>query len=138
MRFAHAMIQVRDLARAIDFYEKALGLHVVDRHHYDGATLVYMSGADPGFELELLAPEAWPYRDAPEPGRTHIAFTVDDLDVEQTRLAALAIPADPVTDYIANGRHQTRYFYFSDPEGNQIEFLEPHGRYAKNGSQSHA
>jgi catechol-2,3-dioxygenase len=26
--------------------------------------------------------------------------------------------------------HQTRYFYFADPEGNQIEFLEARGRYA--------
>lgn len=138
MRFAHAMIHVRDLAGAVDFYEKALGLKVVDRHRYDGATLVYMRGVHPGFELELLAPLAWPYSARPEPGRTHIAFTVDDLDCEYARLKALAIPAEPVNNYTANGIHQTRYFYFTDPEGNQIEFLEPAGRYASDRSDSHA
>jgi lactoylglutathione lyase len=126
----HYMIHVRNLEDAISFYEKALKLTVADRHRYDGATLVYMRGSGSSFELELIAPEAWPYGNAPEPGRTHIGFTVDDLEAERARLAGLGIATDGITDYAANGAHQTRYFYFTDPEGNQIEFLEPHGRFA--------
>jgi lactoylglutathione lyase len=130
MKPVHYMIHVRNVAEAISFYERALGFVVTDRHRYEGITLVYMRGSGSAFELELLSPDTWNYAQRPEPGRTHIAFTVDDLDAEHTRLARLAITADPVNDYVANGAHQTRYFYFYDPEGNQIEFLEPHGRYA--------
>lgn len=130
MRPAHHMIHVQYLARAIAFYERALDFVEVDRHHYDSATIVYMRGTDSAFELELLCPETWPYDIQPESGRAHIAFTVVDLDAEHQHLTSHGFAVDPVSDYVANGIHQTRYFYFYDPEGNQIEFLEPHGRYA--------
>ena len=130
MKPVHYMIHVRNLEGAISFYEKALNLAVVDRHRYDGATLVYMRTPHTSFEVELVAPDEWPYADKPEFGRTHIAFTVDDLCQEHVRLAKLGVSVDQIMSYTANGAHQTRFFYFNDPEGNQIEFLEPHGRYA--------
>lgn len=130
LRFAHAMIQVRDIDAAIAFYERALELRVVDRHAYDGTVLVYMRCGDQAFELELLSESPWAFQGKPENGRTHIAFTVDDLEAERERLVALGISVDQITDYYANDRLQTRYFYFCDPEGNQIEILEAMGRYA--------
>ena len=130
MKPAHYMIHVSNLAEAITFYEMALGFAIADRHRYHGATLVYMRGPDSGFELELVSQDSWDFTQMPEPGRTHIAFTVDDLDAEHTRLTKFAINPEPIRDYAANGVHQTRYFYFYDPEGNQVEFLESKGRYA--------
>lgn len=130
MNAAHFMIQVRDLDRAVAFYEKALLFVEVDRHRYDGATLVYLRGRGSPFEIELIAPDDWPYAERPEPGRSHIAFTVSHLEGEWERLQCIGIGAGQITDHAANGVHQTRYFYFADPEGNQIEFLEAHGRYA--------
>lgn len=124
------MIHVRDLERAIAFYRDALGAHLVDRHRYEGAALAYLRWPGAAFELELLAPDIWPYSPAPEPGRTHLAFTVEGLEAEHARLAGLGIAVDAITDYVANGSHQTRFFYLHDPEGNQIEVLEFHGRYA--------
>lgn len=129
MRPAHAMIQVRDLSRAASFYERALGFAEVDRHAYEGATLVYLRGRECPFEIELIAPHCWPFAERPESGRTHLAFTVDDLEAERARLLRLGIAPDPIADHVANGAHQTRYFYFYDPEGNGIEFLEAKGRY---------
>ena len=127
---AHHMIHVRDFAGAIDFYTSALCAVVADRHAYDGTRLAYLRWPDSAFELELVCPDTWPFADGPEPGRTHIAFTVDDLDREHARLSALGLSPDPVSDYRANDIHQTRYFYLCDPEGNQIELLEAQGRYA--------
>lgn len=124
------MIHVRDLQAAVDFYTSALAAEVVDRHSYDGARLVYLRWPDTAFELELVCPDVWPFAATPEPGRSHLAFTVDDLDREHARIAALGVTLDPVSPYRANGVHQTRYFYFCDPEGNQIELLEAYGRYA--------
>jgi lactoylglutathione lyase len=130
MRVAHCMIHVRDLGRAVAFYAMALRFREVDRHHYDGATLVYLRGDEAPFEIELICPQQWHYEERPEPGRNHLAFCVADLVAERARLQGLGVETDPITDHVANGMHQTRYFYFADPEGNQIEFLEAHGRYA--------
>lgn len=133
LRLAHAMIQVRDLEAAIAFYEGVLGLIVVERHSYDGAALAYLRSQGGEVELELLSEEPWRYAGAPEKGRNHIAFTVADVAAEHARLRALGIACGEVSDYRANGRLQTRFFYFYDPEGNEIEILEAMGRYAAPG-----
>lgn len=128
LRLAHAMIQVRELDRAIAFYQQALGLRLVDRHVYDSAELAYLRGAG-GAELELLSERPWRFAAAPETGRNHVAFTTADLDAEHARIAGLGIPCGAISDYVANGRLQTRFFYLYDPEGNEIEILEATGRY---------
>jgi hypothetical protein len=43
----------------------------------------------------------------------------------------MGVRLDPIDDYVANGVVQTRFFYLYDPDGNQIEFLEARGRYAR-------
>ena len=128
LRLAHAMIQVRELDRAIAFYQQALGLGLVDRHVYEGAELAYLRG-EGGVELELLSERPWRFATTPEAGRTHVAFTTADLDAEHARIAGLGISCGAIGDYVANGRLQTRFFYVYDPEGNEIEILEATGRY---------
>ncbi|MCB1379254.1 MAG: Rieske 2Fe-2S domain-containing protein [Alphaproteobacteria bacterium] len=130
---AHTMIHVRDLDGAIEFYVKAFGLEVVERHACDGARLVYLCAADSDYELELVCPAHWTFADSPEPGRTHIAFAVKNLEAEHRRLSALDLEPGTITAYHANGIFQTRYFYLNDPEGNQIEVLESRGRYGSRG-----
>lgn len=133
LRFAHAMIQVQDLERAIGFYGRVLGLSLAERHEYDGASLAYLRDRHGLIELELLSERPWRFRDAPEQGRSHIAFTVPDVTAEHARIGALGITCSEVSDYHADGRLQTRFFYLYDPEGNEIEILEAMGRYAARG-----
>lgn len=135
LRFAHAMIQVRDLERAITFYQQALGLTLAERHSYEGASLAYLRAADGAAEIELLCETPWRFGNWPEKGRTHIAFTVDDLEAEHARMRALGAPCSDITRYEANGRLQTRFFYLYDPEGNEIEILQAMGRYIARGEQ---
>lgn len=130
LRLAHAMVQVRDLDAAIAFYERALGLAVVDRHAYEGASLAYLRAPGGGAELELLSEHPWRFASRPETGRSHVAFTVGDLAAAHARVSALGLDCGAITDYRANGKLQTRYFYLYDPEGNEIEILEAMGRYA--------
>lgn len=130
LRFAHAMIQVRDIERSIAFYEQALGLRLAERHSYEGATLAYLRASDGSAEIELLSETPWRFGDWPEKGRTHIAFAVDDLEAEHQRLKGLGAPCGDITPYEANGRLQTRFFYLYDPEGNEIEILQAMGRYS--------
>lgn len=129
LRLAHAMIQVRDLEAAIAFYVRVLGLRLAERHSYDGASLAYLQAPGGGSEVELLCEHPWRHADTPERGRSHVAFTVPDILAEHARIAALGVPLGSVTDYVANGCLQTRFFYLYDPQGNEIEILEAMGRY---------
>lgn len=135
LRFAHAMIQVQDLERAMDFYQRVLGLVLADRHDYDGAALAYLRAADGTTELELLSEQPWRFRPAPERGRNHVAFTVTNVAAEHARISALGVACGEVSDYVAHGRLQTRFFYLYDPEGNEIEILEAMGRYTAQGGR---
>jgi len=128
LRLAHAMVQVHQLDQAIAFYQLALGLSLADRHSYEGAELAYLRG-DGGAELELLSERPWRFAAAPEAGRSHVAFTTADLEAEHARIRGLGISCGAISDYIANGRLQTRFFYLYDPEGNEIEILQAMGRY---------
>lgn len=128
LRLAHAMLQVRQLDEAIAFYQHVLGLSLVDRQSYEGAELAYLRG-DSGAELELLSERPWRFAARPEVGRTHVAFTTADLEAEHARIQGLGISCGAISDYVANGRLQTRYFYLYDPEGNEIEILHATGRY---------
>jgi len=125
----HCMVHVRVLDRAEAFYTRVLGLRVAERHVYTEGVMTYLAMPGTGFELELICPRDWPFANRPEPGRTHVAFTIDDLDAEHARLRGLGVPVDPIEDHHANGVFQTRYFFFLDPDGNQLEYLEPVGRY---------
>jgi lactoylglutathione lyase len=131
MKPIHCMIMVTDLERSAGFYEAVLGCRVVDRHRYPGHELVYMRAPEGGFEIELIEaekPEASPRVETP---LWHLAFGIDDLEGEFRRLREMGVRLDPISDYVANGAFQTRFFYLYDPDGNQIEFLEARGRYAR-------
>lgn len=49
----HSMIRVLDEARSVEFYKKAFKLDVADRLDFTDFTLVYLSNAETGFEVEL-------------------------------------------------------------------------------------
>jgi catechol 2,3-dioxygenase-like lactoylglutathione lyase family enzyme len=134
LRFAHAMIQVRDLEKAVRFYAEVLGFAVAARHDYEGASLVYLRCPRSGCEVELLSEKPWRFTERPETGRNHIAFASSELEAERSRIAALGVPCGDITPYEANGRLQTRFFYIYDPEGNEIEILESVGRYSEEGN----
>lgn len=130
LSLAHVMIQVRDLERAIDFYTRAFGLAVDERHDYEGASLAYLRDPGGAVEVELLSERPWRFVASPERGRSHIAFTCADLAAEHARLEKLGAACGSITPYEANGKLQTRFFYLYDPEGNEIEILESTGRYS--------
>ena len=76
----HSMIRVLDEARSIQFYETAFGLSVADRLDFSDFTLIYLSNAESGFELELTVnkDQSGPY-DLGD-GYGHLAVSVADLD----------------------------------------------------------
>ncbi|WP_121634304.1 VOC family protein [Tropicibacter alexandrii] len=126
----HSMIRVFDEARSVDFYDRAFGLKVADRLDFPDFTLVYLSNADSGFELELTINKD---RKAPYDlgdGYGHFAVSVDDLDAEHARFEAEGLAPRKLVDFAPAGTRVARFFFVADPDGYQIEVLERGGRFS--------
>lgn len=126
----HSMIRVLDEARSVDFYHRAFGLAVADRLDFPAFTLVYLSNAETGFELELTI-----NKDRTEPydlgdGYGHLAVSVADLDAEHARFEAEGLAPRKLVDFAPDGTRIARFFFVADPDGYQIEVLERSGRFA--------
>ena len=128
-RMIHSMIRVLDEARAVAFYRIAFGLELADRLDFDGFTLIYLSNAETGFELELTV-----NKDRSEPydlgdGYGHLAVSVADLDAEHARLTEAGLAPRKIVDFRNDGQPVARFFFIADPDGYQIEVIERGGRF---------
>jgi lactoylglutathione lyase len=126
---AHSMIRVLEEARSVDFYKTAFGLKVADRLDFETFTLIYLSNAESGFELELTV-----NKDRTEPynlgdGYGHFAVTVDDLEAEHARFTAEGLGPRKLVDFQNNGVPVAKFFFVADPDGYQIEVIQRAGRY---------
>jgi lactoylglutathione lyase len=125
----HSMIRVLDEARSVAFYETAFGLRVADRLDFPAFTLIYMSNAETGFELELTVNKdrtaAYDLGD----GYGHLAFSVADVDAEHARMTEAGLAPRKLVDFAPAGTVIARFFFIADPDGYQIEVLRRGGRY---------
>ena len=125
----HAMIRVLDETQSVVFYLGAFGLTVADRLDFDSFTLIYLSNAESGFELELTVnkgrTEAYDLGD----GYGHLAFSVDDVDATHARLTAAGLAPRKLVNFAPAGAVIARFFFIADPDGYQIEVLQRGGRY---------
>ena len=125
----HSMIRVLDEARSLAFYKTAFGLTVADRLDFPEFTLVYLSNAETGFELELTV-----NKDRTEPydlgdGYGHVAFSVEDVDALHARLQAEGFAPRKLVDFAPGNEVIARFFFVADPDGYQIEVLKRAGRF---------
>ena len=118
-RFDHFNINVTNLEKSIQFYEKALGLHESHRKEAaDGSfILVYLTDGCTGFSLELT----W-LRDHPQPynlgeNEFHLALEADDFAVAYAMHKALGCI---VFENPAMG-----IYFIADPDNYWIEILPP-------------
>jgi len=126
----HMMIRVLEEARSVAFYRTAFGLDIAGRYGFDGFTLIYMSGSESPFEVELTVNHG---RSEPYDignGYGHIAFTVGDLDTEHARLKAAGHTPGDIKQMDRDGQKFGRFFFITDPDGYKIEVLERSGRFA--------
>ena len=128
-KMIHSMIRVLDEARSIAFYSQAFGLWVADRFDFETFTLIYMSNAETGFELELTV-----NKDQAEPyglgnGYGHLAVSVDDLDAEHARMLAAGLTPNKIVEMKREGSVFARFFFITDPDGYKIEVVQRHGRF---------
>lgn len=128
-KMIHSMIRVLDEARSVEFYKTAFDLDVADRLDFDNFTLVYLSNAESGFELELTVNKG-----TTEPydlgnGYGHLAVSVDDVDALHAKLTDAGYAPRKLVDFAPGGDLIARFFFIQDPDGYEIEVLKRGGRF---------
>jgi lactoylglutathione lyase len=127
-KMIHSMIRVADEARSVAFYQAAFGLAVADRLAFDDFTLIYLSNAETGFELELTVNNGHGAYNLGD-GYGHLAVSVDDLDAAHGVLAATGAPCTAPRALALHGQVVGRFFFVTDPDGYKIEVLQRAGRF---------
>lgn len=125
----HSMIRVLDEARSVAFYRRAFGLEVADRLDFETFTLVYLSNAESGFELELTVNKGRTEPYDRGNGYGHLAVSVADLEAEHARFAAEGLNPRKLVAFAPGGTLVGRFFFVADPDGYEIEVLERSGRF---------
>ncbi|MEA2213283.1 MAG: diaminopimelate decarboxylase [Solirubrobacteraceae bacterium] len=141
-RLDHVSVTSGDLERSLRFYRDLLGLVLRDRgemSHGELAEITGMSAARVRWAdlhlpnqqvlelLEYVSPKGVPVTKADnDPGSTHMALRVDDIDAFHARLVAAGVPvrSSPVTLDDPDDWNGARCFYASDPDGVTVELIE--------------
>ncbi|MWC29059.1 VOC family protein [Paenibacillus sp. MMS18-CY102] len=123
-KMEHVGIMVTNIELSISYYTKVLGLeHRKTMTHSNGVIrLAFL--AFPGHEeteIELI--EGY-NSELPAEGKVHhVAFTVDDVEAEFTRIKQLQVPLrDTEITTLPDG---SRYFFFYGPDGELFELFQP-------------
>ncbi len=126
----HSMVRVLEEARSVAFYDQAFGLKVADRLDFESFTLIYLSNAESGFELELTVNKGRtePYNLGD--GYGHFAVVVADVEAEHARLTAEGLAPRKLVDFRNGDVPVAKFFFIADPDGYQIEVIQRGGRFA--------
>jgi catechol 2,3-dioxygenase len=115
-------LNVADIARSRDFYERAIGL--VGEQREDGTVAFSASGGHP--LVELRGDSSAPALDRRATGLFHLAILLPsrrDLAFALGRLASARWPLDGASDHLVS-----EALYLSDPDGNGIELYRDRPR----------
>lgn len=128
-KMIHSMIRVLDEARSIEFYRTAFGLEVADRLDFDSFTLIYLSNAETGFELELTVNKSQTEPYDLGNGYGHLAVSVEDVDALHAKLTDAGYAPRKLVDFAPADEVIARFFFIKDPDGYEIEVLRRGGRF---------
>jgi lactoylglutathione lyase len=128
-KMIHSMVRVLEEQRSLDFYGRAFGLAVADRLEFETFTLIYLSNAEAGFELELTVNKGRTEPYDLGDGYGHLAVSVEDLDAEHARFTDQGFNPGKLVSLDRDGKPAARFFFVTDPDGYKIEVLQRGGHY---------
>lgn len=126
MRFHHAGIAARDVARLTDFFEDLLDCEVAHEERFGDIQIVFLNLH--GGYFELLEPKDGGvisrYLDSHGPGLHHVALETDDIEAALDHARELDV--DLVDEQPRHGSwgHQVAFLHPNDTGGVLIEFVE--------------
>lgn len=121
-KMLHTCIRVMNLEKSLEFYKNALGLVETRRKDFPEHkfTLVYLSDAPGGYEIELT------YNYDPEKpydlgnGFSHVAVGADDIVSLREKHMEMGYE---VTDLKGLPGEPPRYYFVTDPDGYKVEVI---------------
>ena len=113
----HVTTMVKDTARAMEFYNKLLGIKQI-QSQVDNPAITWLQ-LDNGIMVHLIETDEAPAK----PGNIHHAFQVDDL--ESTRETLVSNGFEPLRGGVRYDGQA--YFFIEDPDGNSVEFCTGSG-----------
>jgi catechol 2,3-dioxygenase-like lactoylglutathione lyase family enzyme len=115
LSFNHAMVYVKDVQRALDFYRQLLGFKQVDEFRYEGKP-VYARLRAPGGDGTIALHQAGPGASVASDG-VRLYFEVRDLDGFCRKLQADGFYITQLPQVMPWG---WRHAYLNDPDGHEI------------------
>lgn len=116
-RFVHNNINVFDLKKSLEFYEKALNLKEVRRHEPEDKSFIlsYLGDGESKHQLELTWLRDWdrPYNLGDN--EFHIAFSVDDFEAAYNHHKEMGC--------IVFENKKMGIYFIADPDNYWIEIL---------------
>ena len=119
-KMVHNNINVSNLAKSLEFYEKALGLTEVRRISGDGFTIVYLSDGIGSHLLELTELSGHPEKYDLGENEIHLAFEADNYDE--------AYDLHKSMDCICYENPEMGIYFISDPDDYWLEVIPNAGR----------
>lgn len=117
MRVHHIGIMVSDIERSIDWYQRMMGLKLVDRRQLGQTLLAFLETGNT--QLELIQ-RGGGY--SAEGLVNHVAFAVDDLEAEMARLRAAGVTFEErFPREIWNGG---KIAFLDGPDGEVLELFQ--------------
>jgi catechol-2,3-dioxygenase len=118
-QLGHAVLKVRDIGRAEDFYHGILGLPVAARQREGVSMTFFTLGNHHDLAVIEVGPDG-PDAPANAPGLLHVAFKVGD-SLDQLRSVKAELEATGVTIDMIADHTVAQSIYIHDPDGNAIE-----------------
>jgi catechol 2,3-dioxygenase-like lactoylglutathione lyase family enzyme len=114
----HVALNVRDIARAVEFYQIVLGMRLEWQPDPDNA---YLTSGPDNLALHRISDKSEPASGFQ--ALDHIGFVVrrpEDVDAWADQIQSIGITLDTLPRTHRDG---ARSFYFRDPEGNRIQII---------------
>lgn len=123
IKLEHVGVMVKDLGVSLDFYQKILGLDLLDKIEANPeVTLAFLGDKQTGqVYVELVHGRKNEFAD--DGKVNHIAFTVDNIEDEVQRLKSLNVSF--FDDTILTIENKSKYVFFKGPDGEKLELFEP-------------
>jgi catechol 2,3-dioxygenase len=118
-QLGHAVLKVRDINKAEDFYHGILGLPVAARLREGVSMTFFTLGNHHDFAVVEVGPDG-PDAPANAPGLFHAAFKVGD-SLDQLRSVKAELEATGVTIDMIADHTVSQSVYIHDPDGNAVE-----------------
>jgi len=126
---SHTCIAVNDLDRSVAFYRDVIGCEVGPESDYGAVVCIPLRIGNDTLELMKVLDTSRKNLQLPlkegEEGNVHICFTVEGIDehAQKVKDAGMEVTTD-LHEMTLKGGIVIRNFYFRDPDGYALQFLQ--------------